>query len=56
MALGSNVCHTSIYLGSVNRTTGLFRRMMMHPQIIGNKGTLKKETWFWSWRRYDECE
>ncbi|XP_060073987.1 uncharacterized protein LOC132553732 [Ylistrum balloti] len=34
-------------------TTDLFHRMLHHPQIIPNKGILSKETWFWSWKRYD---
>ncbi|CAG2205304.1 CHST15 [Mytilus edulis] len=35
-------------------TTDLFRRLMIHHQIIQNKGLMKKETWFWSWKRYGE--
>ncbi|OWF55218.1 Carbohydrate sulfotransferase 15 [Mizuhopecten yessoensis] len=34
-------------------TTDLFHRMVHHPQILPNKGVLSKETWFWSWKRYD---
>ncbi|XP_069114897.1 carbohydrate sulfotransferase 15-like [Argopecten irradians] len=35
-------------------TTDLFHRMTHHPQIIPNRGILSKETWFWSWRRYEQ--
>ncbi|XP_052086265.1 uncharacterized protein LOC127723610 isoform X3 [Mytilus californianus] len=35
-------------------TTDLFRRLVIHHQIIPNKGITKKETWFWSWKRYGE--
>ncbi|CAG2205301.1 CHST15 [Mytilus edulis] len=35
-------------------TTDLFRRLMIHHQIMPNKGLMKKETWFWSWKRYGE--
>ncbi|KAK3592270.1 hypothetical protein CHS0354_022695 [Potamilus streckersoni] len=33
-------------------TSDLFKRMLRHPQIVQNKGILKKETWFWTWRRH----
>ncbi|XP_048730666.2 carbohydrate sulfotransferase 15-like isoform X2 [Ostrea edulis] len=33
-------------------TTDLFHRLKQHPQIVGNRGLLSKETWFWSWHRY----
>ena len=29
---------------------------MIHHQIMPNKGLMKKETWFWSWKRYGECK
>ncbi|XP_033758910.1 uncharacterized protein LOC117341175 [Pecten maximus] len=35
-------------------TTDLFLRMIHHPQILPNSGILSKETWFWSWKRYDQ--
>ncbi|KAK3088062.1 hypothetical protein FSP39_014149 [Pinctada imbricata] len=33
-------------------TTDLYQRLLKHPQIIPNRGILKKETWYWTWRRY----
>ncbi|XP_078331635.1 carbohydrate sulfotransferase 15-like isoform X1 [Crassostrea virginica] len=33
-------------------TTDLFHRLTQHPQIVGNRGMMGKETWFWSWHRY----
>ncbi|KAK3600484.1 hypothetical protein CHS0354_023583, partial [Potamilus streckersoni] len=33
-------------------TSDLFKRMLKHPQIVPNNGILKKETWFWTWKRH----
>ena len=33
-------------------STDLHSRIMIHPDIRGNRGSLKKETQFWSWSRY----
>jgi len=33
-------------------TSDLYKRMLMHPQIVPNEGVYNKETWFWSWKRY----
>ncbi|KAK3600482.1 hypothetical protein CHS0354_023581, partial [Potamilus streckersoni] len=33
-------------------TSDLFKRMLKHPQIVPNKGLLKKETWYWTWKRH----
>lgn len=33
-------------------STDLYSRIVRHPQIFPNNGTLNKETMWWSWRRY----
>ena len=33
-------------------STDLHSRMMIHPDIRGNRGSLNKETQYWSWSRY----
>ncbi|CAG2197783.1 CHST15 [Mytilus edulis] len=33
-------------------STDLFLRLLEHPHILGNDGSLNKETMWWSWRRY----
>ena len=33
-------------------STDLFLRLLQHPSILGNNGSLNKETMWWSWKRY----
>lgn len=33
-------------------STDLFDRIAKHPDVLKNKGVLKKETMWWSWKRY----
>ncbi|XP_069127282.1 carbohydrate sulfotransferase 15-like [Argopecten irradians] len=33
-------------------SSDLFDRITKHPDILGNRGKLGKETWWWSWYRY----
>ncbi|KAL4230690.1 hypothetical protein ACF0H5_011066 [Mactra antiquata] len=33
-------------------TSDFFKRLLLHPDIIPNKGIFGKEIWFWSWKRF----
>ncbi|XP_060599956.1 carbohydrate sulfotransferase 15-like [Ruditapes philippinarum] len=33
-------------------TTDLFKRLLLHPDIVPNFGRFGKETWYWSWKRF----
>lgn len=32
-------------------TSDFFKRLLLHPDIVPNRGIFGKELWFWSWRR-----
>ncbi|XP_045204389.2 carbohydrate sulfotransferase 15-like [Mercenaria mercenaria] len=33
-------------------TSDFFKRLLLHPDIIPNKGIFGKEIWYWSWNRF----
>lgn len=33
-------------------TSDFFKRLLLHPDIVPNKGIFGKEIWYWSWKRF----
>jgi hypothetical protein len=33
-------------------TSDFFKRLLLHPDILPNRGIFGKEIWYWSWKRF----
>ena len=37
-------------------TSDFFKRLLLHPGIVPNRGIFGKEIWYWSWKRLQHSE